>query len=386
MNIRSGKLRRGSLAAASALALVIVLSFPGTGAGAAGAGPRGIVLMIGDGMGVSHLTAAFVRGGGLEIERMTTCGLVRTFPAAGLVTDSAASATAYATGHSTLNGMISIAPDGDTLRTVLELAEEIGMRTGLVATSSLTHATPAAFASHVGSRSSEDEIAGQIAASGVDLLIGGGRGWFVPAGSSGSRRKDGIDLIPLLEKGAGLAGSLEELAEMRDEGRGVLFLADGHCPPVSGREHTLARLTSVALEVLSGKGPGFFLMVEGSQIDWEAHDGDADGVAAETLDFDRAVGAALDFAEADGKTLVIVTSDHETGGFSVLDGSLERGSVDETVFGTDGHTASMVPVFAGGPGSSRFAGMMDNTRIGAILIDLVEEIGRGRGCPRSTLR
>ena len=151
--------------------------------------PKNIILMIGDGMGVAHLTLGHLATGGLNAERMPVGGLVKTFPFGGMVTDSAASGTAMATGHKTRNGMISISPEGDTLRTVLEFAEARGMATGLVATSQITHATPAVFAAHVSDRGMEEEIARQMTGSGVDVLIGGGWSYFLPKEIADSRRK-----------------------------------------------------------------------------------------------------------------------------------------------------------------------------------------------------
>ncbi len=348
--------------------LLASLSFPVDGAAAL---PSGIVLLIGDGMGTAQLTAAMVEGGGLNIERMEAGGLVKTFPSGDLITDSAASATAFATGHKTVNGMLSITPSGDTLLTVVECAERNGMRTGIVATCSVTHATPAAFASHVESRDMESEIAAQIARSGLDVIIGGGRGWFIPRGERGSKRKDGLDLLQVMDSGPGIVNSLKDLECGAARTGAVLFLADGHCPPLSGRDYSLAELTAAALRILSSSPKGFFLMVEGSQIDWEAHDGDGEGVVAETLDFDGAVGAAMDFAEESGRVLVIVTADHETGGMSVRGRKAEGFGKEDLSFSTDGHTASMVPILAFGPGSERFSGILDNSEVGKRLMQIV---------------
>jgi len=335
------------------------------------AAPRNIVLMIGDGMGVSHVTAAKVSAGSLEMERLPVAGFLTTFPHGTLVTDSAASGTAFATGRKTYNGAISISSAGDTLRTVLEVAEERGMSTGLVATCSITHATPAVFAAHVDDRSKDCEIASQMASSGVDVLFGGGRSFFLPTGVSGAR-DDGEDLVEALGERMPVALSAGEFRRLGDVEAAAALLASEHLPPVAERDPPLTELTDKALEILSRDRDGFFLMVEGSQIDWAGHENDHDWLVAEVLDFDRAVGVVMDFAERDGRTLVVVTSDHETGGYAVLDGSLKLRRVSRTNFGTDGHTASMVPLLAYGPGSEALGGIHDNTDVGRALIGFAE--------------
>jgi len=359
------------------ISIALILAFlasglPPAAAAAGGEGtPRNVILMIGDGMGVAHLTAAKVSRGVLQIERMPVGGLVSTFPIGSFVTDSAASATAMATGGRTINGMISMTPQGERPKTVLEHAEEKGWVTGLVATCSITHATPAAFAAHVPSRVMEQDIAEQLAAGGVDVLFGGGWAWFVPKSVEGSRRRDETDVIALLEARMPVARTAGELRSIGEVDAAAALLAPRHLPGVSQREITLAEFTGRAIEILSRNGKGFFLMVEGSQIDWGAHDNDSEAIIGEMADFDDAVGVALDFAAADGNTLVLVTADHETGGYALLSGSVEDRIVERTAFATDGHTASMTPIFAFGPGSGMFGGIHPNTFIGEQLIRFV---------------
>ncbi|MDD3643793.1 MAG: alkaline phosphatase, partial [Candidatus Krumholzibacteria bacterium] len=338
---------------------------------AGGETPRNVILMIGDGMGVAHLTAAKVSLGVLQMERMPVGGLVTTFPLGSFVTDSAASGTAMATGVLTENGMISMTPGGESPATVLEIAERRGMSTGLVATCSITHATPAVFAAHVPSRTMEQDIAGQLAAGGVDVLFGGGWGWFVPKSVEGSLRSDETDLLAMLEARMPVARTAAELRAIGEADAAAALLAPRHLPPAAERDVTLAELTGRAIEILSRNEKGFFLMVEGSQIDWGAHDNDSRAVIAETADFDDAVGIALDFAAGDGATLVVVASDHETGGYALLSGSVGDRVVERAVFSTDGHTAAMTPLLAFGPGSWPFGGMHPNTFIGERLIGYV---------------
>ena len=333
--------------------------------------PANIVLLIGDGMGVGQVTAARIEHGSLHMERLPVGGLLTTFASNRLVTDSAASGTAFATGHKTYNGAISVSPDKEPLKTVLEYAEERGLATGLVATCSITHATPAVFAAHVDSRQNEKEIARQMTASGVDVLFGGGWSYFLPNSEPGGVRTDGLNLLDELRKRMPVALTVTDFRSLPDTDAAAALLYPGHPPTVASREPSLAEMTGRALEILSRDEDGFFVMIEGSQIDWAGHENDHGWLMDEMADFDEAVGVVMDFAETDGRTLVIVTADHETGAYSVLDGSLERNLVTRPDFGSGDHSAAMVPVLAYGPGSAAFGGMQDNTDLGRRLIEYV---------------
>lgn len=335
--------------------------------------PKNIILFIGDGMGVSYITAGKIANGSLNLERFRVMGLLTTYSQDELVTDSAAAATALATGFKTYNGAISVSPDKVPLKTVFEYAEEAGKSTGLVVSCSVTHATPAAFVAHVDARSKSDEIAEQIAASGVDVLFGGGLGYFLPKSADGSNRGDEEDLLAALERRMKLVRTPEEFLALEDVDSAAGLFAMTHPPRADSRTPRLAELTRKAIAMLSRNGRGFCLMVEGSQIDWAGHDNDQSYLIAEVLDFDSAVGAGLDFAERDRRTLVLVTADHETGGFAVHEGSIEERSITESAFTTKGHTACMVPLFAYGPGCSAFGGMADNTSVGRRLIGYLSE-------------
>ncbi|MFH1501817.1 MAG: alkaline phosphatase [Candidatus Eisenbacteria bacterium] len=330
--------------------------------------PANIILMIGDGMGVAHVTTAKVEGGTINMERLPVGGLVTTYAEGSFVTDSAASGTAIATGMKTTNGTISQSPSGERYKTALEYAEESGLSTGLVATCSVTHATPASFAAHVDERDKHFEIAEQMAASGVDVLFGGGWSFFLPTSESGGGRKDGVNLLDVLRERMPVAMSVEEFEALPDDGAAAALFAREHPGRASDREPTLAALTKKAIELLSGDEDGFFLMVEGSQIDWASHENDEEWLVEEILDFDAAVGAAMDFAERDGETLVIVTADHETGGYTLRDASIKDRKVTWWKFESDNHTGSMVPLLAFGPGSSELGGIRDNTSLGRVVI------------------
>ncbi len=346
--------------------LYVLLLF---GCGGTGDYPQNIILFIGDGMGVAHITAGKIAAGTLHLERFPVSGLVTTHSANRLVTESAAATTALATGKKTNNRAVSVLPDGTPLKTLFEYARDLGKSIGVVVTSSVTHATPAAFMAHVDNRYKQAEIAEQIVNSGIDVLIGGGWAYFTPASNQGSRRKDNKNLLAVLESRMPLVLGAEKISAYSDSQKLAALLAPDGLPAAADRDYTLARLTRTAIQILSKNANGFVLMVEGSQIDWAAHDKDAPTIISEILDLDEAVGAALNFAQSAGRTLIVVTADHETGGFAVQDGSIQDRQVSETAFTTGGHTASMVPIFAYGPSSADFSGILDISRVGQILID-----------------
>lgn len=280
---------------------------------------RNVILMIGDGMGAFQRQAATqFAGQSLEMDQMPVSGVVTTSPANWFVTDSAAAATAMATGRKTSIGSVSVAVDGTRLETVLERAKKNGLLAGLAVTSSVTHATPAAFAAHQNWRDSEPAIAVQLLENRVDVLFGGGRGFFVPKAAKGSLRNDERDL---LKEFASLGYAF---AEDSDSLKGVttlpalgLFAEEGLNPDLDRagtRQPSLSETTDKALSLLSASGKGFFLMVEGSQIDWACHANDPAWEVTEALAFDRAVSVARRFAAQNPGTLVIVVADHETGG------------------------------------------------------------------------
>lgn len=316
---------------------------------------KNIIFLIGDGMGLHQMQAAWtVNGGKLAIEQATHVGLQKTQPAKRYITDSAASGTAMACGSKTYNGMIGMDTARNELVSILKVAENKGKATGLVSTSSVTHATPASFIANDTSRNNYEAIAADFLDTDVDVVIGGGLDHFTV-------RADGRDLTAeLREKGYTVATSIEEFVDHK-EGKFYALTAPVHNPRATeGRDDMLPFATDKALELLSQSEEGFFLMIEGSQIDWGGHANDQDYVVTETLDFDRAVKEVLDFAKEDGNTLVVITADHETGGMMILDGDLEAGTV-KTVFTTGGHTGSMIPVYTYGPGAEKFTGIFDNT-------------------------
>jgi len=326
--------------------------------------PKNIILFIGDGMGLSQVTAGKIVKGNLEMERCPVTGLVTTWSTSSLVTDSAAAATALATGVKTRNGSLGLTPDGRPLKNVTEYAKEKGKSTGVAVACALTHATPAGFIVHVPGRKMDSEIAEQIAASDVDVLFGGGLNHFNPTNNPS---------LPELQKKMPVVFTTPEFRNLGTPEKAAALLYPVHPPYAAEREVSLEEMVQKAIQILSQDKDGFFLMVEGSQIDWAGHKSDGTNVVSEVVDFDNAVGAGLDFAKENGETLILITADHETGGFAVLDGSVENKTVDKTGFAHGSHTASMVPLFACGPGSEVFGGVHDNTDIGKTMIRYIKE-------------
>lgn len=320
--------------------------------------PRKVILMIGDGMGLAQIYAGMTaKGGHLALERCKIIGLSRTNSADDYVTDSAAGATAFSIGQKTYNGAVGVDSTGKPVKTILEEAEAHGLATGLVATSSVTHATPASFIAHRKSRKMEEEIALDYLKTPVDVFIGGGQKFFM-------NRKDGRNLLDSLKaKGYYIALSEEELLQYKGSQPLAALLAENGLPRYSqGRGDLLQKAALIAIETLNNDPDGFFLMIEGSQIDWGGHNNDTQYIIEEMVDFDNTIEAVLNFAEKDGNTLVIITADHETGGFALVGGSLED-KVVEGKFITTHHTAVPVPVFAFGPSAEEFQGIYHNTEI-----------------------
>lgn len=351
----------------------VVLCFWLQSAIAQEARPRNIVIMVGDGMGIAQVTAGRTLKGRLELEQFRHIGLLLTHAyGSDYITDSAAGATALSTGVSTRNGMIGMGPDSVARETVLERATKKGMKTGIVTSCSINHATPASFVAHVPSRQMYLEIALQIADAKTDLFLGSGWGWFLPK-EKGGRRTDGRDLLAEMQA-KGFTVVLSDSAfrgHQRSKNTKMIGLfAENHVGPAQTRLPRLPELTAHALSSLSGTS-GFFLLVEGSQIDWAGHDKKSAQIMIEMSDFDDAIGEVVRFAARNPETLVIVTADHETGGYAIIDGSAREKTV-EGGFVTDHHTGAMVPLFAMGPGADQFTGIRPNSDVGKILLKMLE--------------
>lgn len=322
---------------------------------------KNVILMIGDGMGLSQITAAMYAGKRpLAMENFPIVGFHKSYASDDLITDSAAGATAFSCGLKTYRFAIGMDADSLPCQTILEEAEANGLSTGLIATATIVHATPAAFIAHQKFRVMYEEIAADFLKTEVDLVIGGGKRYF------DRRENDNRNLYKeLLEKGYQVSDySKEPLSEitLNPAQNFFYFTADKHPLSVSvGRDYLsyASRVAPYFLEKRSDEG--FFLMIEGSQIDWAGHSNDGEWTVEETLDFDRAVDQVLSYARRRGNTLVIVTADHETGGMAIDQGSTFEEQVYS--FTTNMHTGTLVPVFAYGPGAHLFSGVYENTAI-----------------------
>lgn len=318
--------------------------------------PKNVIMMIGDGMGVAQIFAGITANGGhLFLDNFKHIGFSKTQSSDNYITDSAAGGTALSTGQKTYNGAIGVNTDTIAIKTILEMAEEKGMATGLVSTSSITHATPASYIAHQGSRASYEDIAADFLKTDIDVFIGGGYKHF-------TQRADKRDLAKeLQQKGYQVLRNMEEIARVKS-GKLAGLTADEHNEVYPKRKMDLPLSTQTALNILGQNKEGFFVMIEGSQIDWGGHANNTIYIVNEMLDFDQSIGKALEFAAKDGETLIIVTADHETGGMALVGGNMNSGMV-KGAFPTGDHTAIMVPVFSYGPGAENFTGIMENTDI-----------------------
>jgi alkaline phosphatase len=318
--------------------------------------PKNVIMMIGDGMGVAQIYAGYTANGGhLFLDNFKQIGFSKTQSANNYITDSAAGGTALSTGQKTYNKAIGVNTDTVAIKTILEMAEGKGMATGLVSTSAITHATPASYIAHQGSRGSYEDIAADFMKTDVDVFIGGGYKHF-------AERKDKRNLTKDLQaNGYQVLRNMDDIAKVKS-GKLAGLTADEHNEVYPKRTMDLPLSTQTALNILNQNKKGFFIMVEGSQIDWGGHTNNTIYLVNEMLDFDRAIGKALEFASKNGETLIIVTADHETGGFALIGGNMKTGMV-KGAFSTGGHTGVMVPVFAYGPGAQNFTGIMENTDI-----------------------
>ncbi|MDQ1253852.1 MAG: alkaline phosphatase [Euryarchaeota archaeon] len=299
---------------------------------------KNVIVLIPDGCSQSEETLArWYSGKPLELDNLVT-GTVSTYSTDSVITDSSAAVTAFATGYKTTNGFISIGPSNSTvlstlemppeklqyrpLATVLEASKLKGKATGLVATSRVTHATPAGFASHVDNRDNETQIAEQMVYENIDVVFGGAASYLVPK-AEGGKRTDGENLTKvLLNRGYKYVDSKDKMMNLSSGKAWGLFAsshmnADIDRAELAPTEPSLSEMTGKALQLLSKDKDGFFLMVEGSQVDWANHANDPIYAVTDFLAFDRAVKAAVDFAKKDGHTIVLVFPDHNTGSLSI---------------------------------------------------------------------
>ena len=304
--------------------LLLLLLAPAVLAQSESAPPRNLIIMIADGAGPATFTLGREVGGApLALDAMLR-GAVRVASASHPITDSAASATAYAAGIKTKNRTVGVDTLGQPVGTILEAAEARGLATGIVTTSPVTDATPASFTAHNVSRYAENAIAAEQLGQGLEVILGGGRQHFLP--QSGGQREDGRNLLTEAEAlGYTVVATPEELEAAEAPVLGLF--APGVMAKVIDRDAsqpTLAAMTDKALGLLSADPDGFILVVETEGTDEAGHANDPAALAREVLAYDDAVRVALDFARADGRTLVVSLADHETGGLGL---GLERGYV-----------------------------------------------------------
>lgn len=329
--------------------------------------PKNIILFIGDGMGVSQIHAALTANKGqLFLNNFKHIGFQTTYSANNYITDSAAAGTALSTGTKTYDAGIGVNADTVAIENIREKLASKGLATGVVSTSAVTHATPAAFVAHQPFRYMYEAIAADFLKTDIDVFIGGGYDHF-------TKREDKRDLVTELKnKGYQVVSNTMDLSNIKT-GKLAGLVAKEHTPTVlDGRGDMLEVATETAIRLLNQNDKGFFVMIEGSQIDWGGHANSTPYIVSETLDMDKAVGKALAFAALDKETLIIVTADHETGGMGITGGDSKTGRVEASyVWGN--HTALMVPVFAFGPGAEKFTGIYDNTDIPKKIMDLLNK-------------
>ncbi len=314
---------------------------------------RNVILLIGDGNGLTQISSSVLaNGGNLTLTQLKSIGFLKTQSADDFTTDSAAAGTALATGKKTNNRAIGADASGNPLINITELLDEKGFVSGCITTDNITGATPSAFYAHRVDRSDTKGIISDLSKSKLSLIIGGGAEEF---------EKD------LAEMGFAIIDSTNAIARSTEK-RVAHFISKEDVPSIlEGRGAVLAEATKNGLAFLNAKNAPFFLMVEGAKIDSYGHHNNVSGIVSEGIDFDRAITEAVKFADATGNTLVIVTADHETSGFSIPQGDLENRMI-EGDFTTHDHTGTMVPIFAYGPQSQEFQGVYENNEVfGKIL-------------------
>ena len=321
-----------------------------------------VIYMIGDGMSLPQVFAAMLATGEeLAFQQFPYTGIVDTRSASNDITDSAAGGTALACDKKTKNGMVGMDVDTLAMESILDVMADQGKSTGIVVTCYAGHATPADFYAKVPSRKMYEDIAVQMAESDkLNVMIAGGRKHF-------DHRKDSVNLLERMENELGWK-VYDTLADIDTTCmKYAVLAAQGHMPEAPERGDFLPEGVKTALKTLSQDEDGFFLMVEGSQIDFACHAQDSVNMVEETMDFNKAVQIALDFAKADGNTLVVVTADHETGGLTMIDPQGHYSNVSFN-YSTHSHTCLPVIVYAYGPGAEMFTGWMQNNELKAKIL------------------
>lgn len=318
---------------------------------------KNVILMIGDGMSLMHVYTAWAANRGkLWLENAQATGLSKTWAVKKLVTDSGSGGTSLATGVKTVYHAVGVDPEGKPLTSLVDVAKELGKDAGMAVTCRLWDATPCDFCCHNIDRDKEEELVGDYPTSGVDFVFGGGAQKF-------TNRKDGRDIFKELQKkGYHVSRTLDDFFAYDKNSRIFAVPYDKDTPLPDERGDLLARASMKGISLMNQNKNGFFMMIEGSQLDDYGHFNQLDLLMKETLDFDQTVGEVMKWAAKDGETLVVVTADHETGGLTLVNGNKDEGRV-ECCFSTKDHSGAMVPVYAFGPGAENFTGIFENTDV-----------------------
>lgn len=318
---------------------------------------KNVILMIGDGMSLMHVYTAWTANRGkLWLENAQATGLSKTWAVKKLVTDSGSGGTSLATGVKTVYHAVGVDPEGKPLTSLVDVAKELGKDAGMAVTCRLWDATPCDFCCHNIDRDKEEELVGDYPTSGVDFVFGGGAQKF-------TNRKDGRDIFKELQKkGYHVSRTLDDFFAYDKNSRIFAVPYDKDTPLPDERGDLLARASMKGISLMNQNKNGFFMMIEGSQLDDYGHFNQLDLLMKETLDFDQTVGEVMKWAAKDGETLVVVTADHETGGLTLVNGNKDEGRV-ECCFSTKDHSGAMVPVYAFGPGAENFTGIFENTDV-----------------------
>ncbi len=318
---------------------------------------RNIILMIGDGMGVAQIYSGYTGNhGALNLFNMLNIGFSITYSADSYITDSAAGGTAMATGKKTNNRYVGVDSTGIHHHpSIPEIIRASGIRSALISSGDITDATPAAFYAKQPERAWSEAIARDFLTNPVDILIGGGYVHF-------TKRSDDQNLLQGLQQNGYIVSDRFETIDTITRDKFIILDDKAVVSKGQGRGDFLSRSLNKSILTLKKNKRGFFIMIESAQIDYGGHENEMSYVVREMVDFDKAIGEAMRFADENGETLVIVTADHETGGLTLLDGNISKGYIDGN-FSSNDHSGVMVPVFAYGPHSQDFRGVYENTAI-----------------------
>lgn len=329
--------------------LVVILSILALSVSAFASEPvKNVIFIIGDGMGLNQMCKLDSPN---HFERANYIGLSKTYSASHKVTDSAAGGTALACGVKTNNGMLGMNADSVAVKSVLTLLGEQGFSTGIVASCRINHATPASFYAHQINRGMDAEILEDLYANGPDVFVTGGNKLL----SAESLEKAGYKYVESI-------GDLQA----QEKGKVACVLAKEDMPNALERGNEITLGTAEAIRLLEKNEKGFFLMIEGSQIDWAGHGNNADYMLAEMKDINKVIGLCMDYADAKPGTLLIITADHETGGTTIV------GENKDYKYTTGDHTGAMVPVYSYGAGAENFTGIFENTSFKDKILNLMQ--------------